>query len=256
MMNESQGPSGRPQRNLRQKLVDSLGEQIVGGTLKPGEALPPEDLLLKRYGVSRTVLREAINVLSGKGLLKARPRLGTVVQPRIEWSQLDPDVLSWLHTDASPPQDLRSDLEDLMKFRWIIEPQAAALAAESATREDIAAILAACEAMENAGDSVEAFFEADLAFHVACLHAAHNRFLLPVAHVIRTAMVTSLRVTNRDPAANRSVSAPLHFAILHAIISGSSKDAAAAMERHLKDTEARQVAAWQETQAPNKSSAR
>jgi DNA-binding FadR family transcriptional regulator len=85
--------------------------------------------------------------------------------------------------------------------------------------------------------------EADLAFHIACLHAAHNDFLLPVANAIRTAMMTSLRVTNRDPQENRAVSLPLHEAILVAIRDRDPETARAAMERHLDDTEQRRIRA-------------
>src|SRR5580698_8058770 len=111
-------------RNLREQLVDVLGGDIVGGRLQPGDLLPGEDVLLTRYNVSRTVLREALNVLSGKGLLDARPRRGTIVRPRADWSQLDPAILGW-HDD--PTETAGNNLEHLMELRRIIEPPAAAL---------------------------------------------------------------------------------------------------------------------------------
>jgi DNA-binding FadR family transcriptional regulator len=248
MRNESQSEIPPFQRNLRQQLVDAIGGQIVGGSLKPGEYLPSEEVLLARYGVSRTVLREAINVLSGKGLLSAKPKLGTFVQPRSEWSQLDPAVLSWLdeYNPSAPESGLRT-LDDLMEIRRIIEPSSVALAATRRTEEDLVRISAAYDAMARAGNVAETFMEADLAFHIACLNAAHNDFLLPVAHAIRTAMWTSLRVTNRNPALNRVSSLPLHQAILDAIVAGDPRAATLAMERHLDDTEARRVSAGHRT---------
>lgn len=231
-------------RNLRQQVVEALGGEIVGGLLQPGELLPSQEVLLARYGVSRTVLREAINVLSGKGLLDARPKRGTIVLPRSQWSQLDPSVLSWLRErGAGTAGSGRDSLDQLMEIRRIIEPAAAALAAKHGTAADFARMKAACDAMEKAGDAAEPFMDADLAFHVACLQAAKNDFLLPIAHAIRSTMMTSLRVTNRDPEQNRNVGLPLHHEILNAVVARDPKAAALAMERHLDDTEARRAAA-------------
>jgi DNA-binding FadR family transcriptional regulator len=236
------------QRNLRQQLVDALGGEIVGGKLLPGQTLPNEEILLARYGVSRTVLREALNVLFGKGLLDARPKRGTIVRPRSEWNQLDPAVLSWLeHGTATQPGSNRCNLDDLMEIRRIIEPSAAALAAQRRTTEDIAHMMAAYDSMEQTWEMAEPFMEADLAFHVACLHAAHNDFLLPVAHAIRTAMMTSLRLTNTDPEHNR-LSLPLHREILDAVERCDPNAAALAMEHHLDDTERRRAATGRRTE--------
>ena len=229
-------------RSLRQQVVNALGGEIVRGIIQPGEALPPEDVLLTRYGVSRTVLREAIHVLCGKGLLVARPKLGTVVRPHADWSQLDPSVLSWREADeTTSSDDAHSNLDHLMEMRRIIEPSSAALAAQRATPEDLENIRSAYSAMEDAAGQPQPFRVADLAFHIACLSAAHNDFLLPVANAIRTAMMQSLHVTNRDPERNR-VSLRLHRDILEAIEQRDHRVAAACMERHLDDTEARRRA--------------
>lgn len=224
-------------RNLREQLVDMLGGDIISGRLQPGDLIPSEDVLLARYGVSRTVLREALNVLSGKGLLDARPKRGTVVRPRSDWSQLDPVVLGWRR--ARQTRTLERSLDQLMDVRRIIEPAASALAARQRTAKDLARIDAAYLAMEQAGSAVQAFMDADVAFHIACLEAAHNDFLLPVAHAIRTELMSSMRVTNRDPEENRQVSLPLHRAIRDAIAARDPDAARLAMQRHLDDTERR-----------------
>lgn len=232
-------------RNLREQVVDLIGSEIVGGRVRPGEFLPTEGVLVARYEVSRTVLREAVNVLAGKGLLDARPKRGTMVRPRSEWSLLDPAVLAWRGDNTGPKElgKVAEMLDRLMEVRHIIEPGAAALAARRGSTGDFALIEAAYEAMARAGERVEAFMEADLAFHIACLNASQNDFLLPIAHAIRTAMMTSLRITNRNPAENRNVSLPLHRAILDAILERDSEAAAQAMKRHLDDTERRRVRA-------------
>lgn len=223
-------------RNLREQLVDMLGGDIINGRLQPGDLLPSEDVLVTRYGVSRTVLREALNVLSGKGLLDARPKRGTVVRPKTAWNQLDPVVLGWRGGNVS------RSLDHLMDLRRMIEPAAAALAAQRRTAKDLTRISVAYTAMERAKDAVQAFMDADLAFHVACLEATHNEFLLPIAHAIRTELMTSMRVTNRDPEENQKVSLPLHRAIRDAIAARDPDAARVAMQRHLDDTERRRRA--------------
>jgi GntR family galactonate operon transcriptional repressor len=225
-------------RNLREQVVDELGWDIMSGRLQPGDFLPSEDVLLGRYGVSRTVLREALNVLAGKGILDARPKRGTLVRPRNDWSQLDPVVLGWQRAQQGAPAE-DSGRDALMEVRRIVEPGAAALAATRGTAFDIAAIEEAYAAMEKAGDSPEAFMEADLAFHTACLYASKNDFLAPIAHAIRSEMMASMRITNRDPETNRTISLPLHKTILNAIAARDPEAAEIAMKQHLDDTERR-----------------
>jgi DNA-binding FadR family transcriptional regulator len=187
------------------------------------------------------VLREALNVLSGKGLLDARPKRGTVVRPRSEWSQLDPVVLGWRGSDGTVRQAkyLGRSLDHWMEVRRIIEPAAAALAAQRHSAKNLARIAAADTAMAQAGGAVQAFMDADLAFHVACLEATHNEFLLPIAHAIRTELMTSMRVTNRDPEENQKVSLPLHSAIRDALAARDPQAARSAMQPHLDDPERR-----------------
>lgn len=225
-------------RNLREQLVEQLGGDIVRGRLRPGEALPAEEELLARYDVSRTVLREALNVLSGKGLLDARPRRGTVVRPRSDWSQLDPAIIGWRDDPAEPPND---SLDHLMELRRIIEPPAAALAARRATAEDRAAIANAYQAMVDTEGTMPDFAEADVRFHVACLRACRNEFLLPVAHAIRASLLASIHRTNRDRDVNRTISLPLHKAVCDAILARDAEAARKAMQAHLDDTEQRRA---------------
>jgi GntR family transcriptional regulator, galactonate operon transcriptional repressor len=94
---------------------------------------------------------------------------------------------------------------------------------------------AAYAAMESAGTDVQAFMAADLDFHIACLRASRNAFLLPIAHAIRSAMMTSLQITASDPNANFQVSLPLHRAILDAVLARKPEAAARAMNAHLQD---------------------
>ncbi|WP_168197494.1 FadR/GntR family transcriptional regulator [Pantoea sp. SO10] len=220
---------------MADQLVEDLGRQIIDGRLQPGELLPNETQLLENYGVSRTVLREALQILISKGMLDSRQRKGTTVRPKISWQQLDPQFLDWHHTMAGGAETLAQ----LMEVRRIVEPPAAALAATRASDEEKSGIQAAYERMFAAKGNVEQFIRADLEFHTAILQASQNQFLLPIAHAIRTTMLMSLRLTNPDPSENHEVSLPLHKALLDAILSGNASQASAAMHEHLDDTERR-----------------
>ncbi len=226
-------------RSLCDQVAGDLGHAIVSGGLQPGDLLPNEGTLLARYKVSRPVLREALQVLSAKGLVDSRQRRGTIVRPRREWSQFDSTLLEW-HGDLESSEAI---MEQLMEVRRIVEPQAAALATRRAAASDLARIKAAFAGMETAGDSVDAFIAADLEFHTAILEASGNRFLLPIVHAIRTTLAASLRTTNDRPEENRRVSLPLHAAILEAMQAGQPERAAQAMEQHLDDTERRRARA-------------
>ncbi|TCL03151.1 FadR/GntR family transcriptional regulator [Sodalis ligni] len=222
-------------RTMSDQLAEDLGRQIVQGKLKPGDLLPNETLLLEYYGVSRTVLREALQVLTAKGLLDSRQRKGTFVRPREFWSQLDPLLLDWhIRLSGDDPA-----LHQLMEVRRIVEPPAAALATERATSLDKQKIAAAYKRMEAAEGQVEKFILADLEFHTSILEASKNQFLLPIIHAIRTTLLASLRQTNPDADENRSISLPLHANILHAIMSGNPAAALIAMQEHLDDTQRR-----------------
>ncbi len=113
-----------PQRNLHGRIVHTLGRRILRGEISPGDALEAGSVM----AASRTALREAIRVLAAKGLVEARPKIGTRVTPRESWNLLDPDVMAWQH-GAAPSQAF---LRKITEVRGVIEPQAAAFAAERA----------------------------------------------------------------------------------------------------------------------------
>jgi DNA-binding FadR family transcriptional regulator len=171
-------------------LVDStarqIGMAIVSGEFGTKKPLPIEAEIMKRYRVSRNVVREAVKTLVGKGLLRTVRRAGTFVEPKQAWNLLDADVLAW--TMTSPP--LRASLlGQLTQLRFMIEPEVAALAATHATTTEILRISEAYEAMEHNRFDAEKAVNADIDFHQRLFDAAHNdliRSLLP-------AFVTLLR---------------------------------------------------------------
>ena len=193
-------------RNLTFGMLDQLGRAIVTGRYD-NERFPTEDELTSRYAVSRTVTREAVKMLTAKGLLKAKPRAGTTVQPPSAWSFFDPDVLRWL-LERKFSLDL---LRHFNELRTAIEPQAAALAAQAKPGPAHDAIEAGLQRMEAAERGEDDTLEADIAFHIAVLEAAANPFFLQFRDMVATALRTSIRFTNRfkgrsaDVAAHREV---------------------------------------------------
>jgi GntR family galactonate operon transcriptional repressor len=200
-------------RGLHREVVHQLGLLVVGNGTAPGATLPEEMALSAQFGVSRTVVREAIKVLASKGLVEARPRIGTRVRPRRHWNLLDPDVLAWRY-EAGPDERF---LMDISEVRGFIEPPAAALAAERATADEVDGILSWCDQMEVAApaDGVD-YIDADLAFHTSILAACHNDLLAQLSDTISMATRVSRRLT--VSVRGSSVAAmPAHRAVAHAI---------------------------------------
>jgi DNA-binding FadR family transcriptional regulator len=179
--------------------------------------------------VSRSVTREAVKMLTAKGLLTARPRKGTTVQPPSQWNLFDADVLRWL-------LERKFSLELLRQFtelRVAIEPAAAALAARNGDSAEVGAIAAALEGMAAAEAGRGDPLETDIAFHVAVLHASQNPFYMQFRDVVTTALRTSIRFTNRFK--GRTASLAAHGAVLAAIEARNPDGAHAAMTGIIAD---------------------
>lgn len=220
----------RPQlgRNLTYGLLDSLGRAIVTGRYDH-EPFPTEAELAKQHSVSRSVTREAVKMLTAKGLLSARPRQGTIVQPTASWNLFDADVLRWL-LERQFSIDL---LKQFNQLRVAIEPEAAALAARFATAEDRTRIAEGLERMAAAERGLDDTLEADIAFHVAILHASRNPFYAQFREMVRTALRTSIRFTNRIK--GRTANVADHAAVRDAIEAGDSEGARVAMRNLIGD---------------------
>lgn len=201
-----------PRRGLHGEVVHTIGLQIVGGELQPGDPLPPEDELISDLAVSRTVLREAVRVLAAKGLVAARPKTGTRVRARAEWNILDPDVLSW-RIEATDDPGL---YEEATEMRLGIEPLAARLAATRALDEEVAGIADAYAAMEAGVDDQAAYLAADLQFHDRILGACHNELLGHLGVILHGVLRTTFKLTT-TPKRSRRRALPLHRAILDGI---------------------------------------
>jgi GntR family transcriptional regulator, galactonate operon transcriptional repressor len=221
-------------RNLSEQVSQRIGERILSGSYAPGETLPDEPSLTVLFGVSRTVIREAVKMLVSKGMLEVRPRIGTRVTAPGNWQLLDRDVLQW--HQSIQVEDGR--LSQLMELRQSIEPDAAMHAASRRTDEDIAAIRRALDMMAASVDKNSEYVIADAHFHSAVLRAAHNQYLDALESAIFAGLLLSIRVTNPNAKQN-STSIPLHTSIADAIIAQDPAAAYAAMKLHLADASQR-----------------
>ncbi|GGH22883.1 GntR family transcriptional regulator [Alsobacter metallidurans] len=197
-------------RNVHSQIADRIGMSIIRGEIAPGEVLPSEMRICEMLEVSRPVVREAIRVLAGKGLIESRAKSGTRVRPPEAWSHLDPDVLRWRLAST----DVDTYLQKLFALRYAVEPAAAAIAAEAATAEDCAAIGAALAGMDNAADNA-AFVEADIAFHKAIYLATRNELFWPIAQMLEISSRQSFTIAAEGDHRKRALAE--HRAVFTAI---------------------------------------
>jgi DNA-binding FadR family transcriptional regulator len=217
-------------RNLHGHVIRELGRRIVVGDLRPGDILPREEILAESMDVSRTALREALKVLSAKGLIESRPRVGTRVRQTHFWNQLDADVLSW--RCASMPTD--DFIEKLAEMREIIEPAAAATAARRRTTAQLANVDLAYRKMEAAAD-LDEWAAADLSFHDAVLQATGNELMISLFSVVESALGMFF-VLSAQTAANFKYSLPHHLKVLEAIRRKQPEVARKAMQSMIADS--------------------
>lgn len=210
--------------NLTYRIVEDLGIAIVTGTYTKQNPFPVEAELCTQFQASRSILREAVKMLTAKGLLGARPRQGTWVQPEDHWNLLDPDVLRWL-LERKLSQSL---LNEFTEMRLAIEPTAAALAARVAGPQEIAVIYGALERMVAAAREEDDPLTSDIAFHLSVMQATGNRFYIQLCDMIDTALRFSIRTTNAYKGVNLA-SVTDHQKVADAIATHDPDAAEAAM---------------------------
>jgi GntR family transcriptional regulator, galactonate operon transcriptional repressor len=206
-------------RGVHGQTVEVIAQRILAGQLPEGSTLDL-NALQDEFDVSLTALREALKVLAAKGMVDARPKRGTFVRPRADWSLLDGDVLRWQFARQAQPT-LFADLHEL---RTIVEPGAASLAAVRATPDDVAALDAALDAMAAAGTDTSAAVAADLAFHRALLAATHNELLVRMEVLIETGLAERDRMVHGTQHSDDPV--PTHRPVVEAIRAGDPSSAA------------------------------
>lgn len=203
--------AGRPDNTL----LHRLGHEIVSGVFPADARMPDEASMLDKYGVTRTGLREAYAQLTAKGMIVAKTRVGTSVTPPSFWNMLDPDVLLW-HLDAKPLDEIAMSIYPL---RRMVEPGAAALAAQVRTDAELARLEQAYEQMKSSGRDEEALIVADLRFHLEIVSATHNPFIGAFNTLLNTVMRRTLSLGWRgvESAALKPARLLQHFDVLEAI---------------------------------------
>jgi DNA-binding FadR family transcriptional regulator len=206
---------------------------VSGAT--PAEAVVRIDQLDERFGVSRSVVREAVRVLESMGLVETRRRLGVRVRPKAQWNVFDPRVIRW----RLEGPDREDQLLSLGELRRGFEPVAAQLAASRATPEQCGAMVGAVMQMTvhaKAGD-LERYLEADTLFHTTMLEASGNEMLAALGNVVAEVLAGR---THHDlmPARPNPEAIRLHGDVAQAIGSGDATAAYQAMTSIIEEASA------------------
>jgi GntR family transcriptional regulator, transcriptional repressor for pyruvate dehydrogenase complex len=213
---------------LRDRAADQILDMVVSGGLSPGERLPPERELCERLDVSRTVVREALNLLEARGLISIEHGRGAVVSGGN--TDAVRDTLG-LILRVRPKA-----LWELLEMRKILEVEISGLAAERATEEDVEAMRAQLRRMAASIDVPQGYVDADVEFHALLARGAGNAVLLTMLDPI----VDLLRASRQVSAARRPGSALRalgeHEEILRRVEEGDAEGARREMRVHLENT--------------------
>jgi GntR family transcriptional repressor for pyruvate dehydrogenase complex len=213
---------------LSDRLAALIEAQIDGGALAPGDRLPTEQSLATAHGVSRTVVREAVHQLKSQGLVRSRQGSGVFVTepPAHRALAFDPTVL-----------DSMDAVVQMVELRRVIEGEIAALAAQRATRAQLAVLKRAVLAIDEATERGELGVDQDLGFHRAVAEATGNPQFVRLLGILEAHLRDAMTVTKGNESKRADFMAQVrreHRAILAAILAGNAKAArAAAIEHHV-----------------------
>jgi GntR family transcriptional repressor for pyruvate dehydrogenase complex len=211
---------------LASRVTGQLEAMIVDNRLQPGDRLPSERDLALEFGVSRTVVREAVRALVAKNLLEVRPGSGTLVR-RPTMASVTNSMSLLLRVGQE-----QVDYEKLHEVRRTLEVEIAGLAAERRTEEDLARIEKLLAQSPATWDDQERFAQHDLAFHNALAQAAHNEIFLFVLNSLADIMLEVRRIAYTVPGLPQHAQ-NLHHNIVECIRNGDPHGAQQAMHEDL-----------------------
>ncbi|MCP8937983.1 FadR family transcriptional regulator [Alsobacter sp. SYSU M60028] len=216
-----------PSPSLTARLVNQLRAEIVGGRLPVGAQIPTEAQLMKTYGVSRTVVREAVAALRAEGLVNTRQGRGAFVTATTSGVpfQVTPEEASSL-----------KDILNILELRATLEMEACALAAERRSPDDLARIGAALAELDRQIEAGADSVDADFDFHVAVAEASGNPYFPRLLQSLGVTLIPRRRIEFETPAARRAYVERVqqeHRAIETALAKGDAAAARRAMEKHL-----------------------
>lgn len=219
-------------KSLAAQLAKDLSDRIARGELKPGDKLPSEHEMVASYGVSRTVVREAVSSLKSAGLASARQGVGVFVLDASSAMpfRIDPDEL-----------DTVKEIISLLELRTSLESEAAALAAERRSDAQLGRLRQALELMRHAVDTHEDGVDADFSFHQEIAQATNNRYFIELFAYLGMMAIPRSRIGlfKSDIAARSAYLKKVdleHQAIFQAIAEKNAEAARLAMHRHLSNS--------------------
>lgn len=218
-----------PRGGLAGHIEAFLARRILSGELASGAALPSQDDLVRQFGVSRAVVREAIAALAQRGLLVVRHGRSTQVTQPIMWNVLDPflvDIFAQLGT-------LKRLLQDLFAVRLLIEPEAAAMVALNCSPDQLGAIAETVERLDRmTNHSRSAIVDADRDFHWQVALATDNQVLTSITRNLQALLWAQFGIAAFN---SRERVLAQHRAVFLAIEARDTDSAREAMRAHLID---------------------
>lgn len=171
-------------RRIHIQVARQIARKILSGELKENQKLPNEMDLCNALGVSRTALRESTKLLSAKGLIESRPKVGTRVLPRAQWHFLDAQLLDWIQDI----DQIQSFLSQFLGLRKAIEPEACALAAMNATADQRKELSILFQKMTVAAEqfNYSEWIIQDHKFHQTIFLSTGNQFYVPFGNILDT----------------------------------------------------------------------
>lgn len=208
-------------RNFHTFVINEIGRAIVSGEFPVGSVLASDAVMMETYGVSRTVLREAVKTLEAKGLVEARPKVGTRVSPKSRWNFFDSQVLAW-HFYAPPD---RRFYENLFEVRAALELPAVEGAARHRTAEHVRLMKYWLHQAATAGDSLEQFGLACLEVHNLVAESSQNTLLRAVVGVVELLLAVALTRSSESVGAYCEATIAGLEKVILAIEAGNVEDA-------------------------------
>lgn len=216
-------------RSLHVQVAREIARGILSGELPERSILPGEMALCEQFGISRTALREAVKLLTSKGLLESKPKVGTRVIDRAYWNFLDPQLIEWMDGLADTDQFCFQ----FLGLRRAIEPEACALAAKNATAEQRIELSETFQRMVEVAEADEfdhaKWMEVDTQFHSLIFNATGNDFYLPFGNILTTMFINFIAHSSEEG----STCINEHRQIYDAIMAGNADKARIASSRHL-----------------------
>lgn len=230
-------PAVRPRRprGLVQVIVEELASNIKAGQIKPGDKLPTESEIMARFEVSRTVVREALSKLQASGLVETRHGIGT-------FALAAPDTINF----RIAPEDFSTvaDVISLLELRISLETEAAGLAAQRRSDDNLRTMAAALKCFADAIQHDSDALPSDFEFHMEVARATRNRHFADLMTYLGTMIIPRARVNTPSSAPEGRLSYLQrlhgeHESIFNAIRNQDTDAARAAMRTHLSNSRER-----------------